>query len=360
MANSWQSLPRNGDSLLDQTQRIKAAGVCAVIVTYGDRFALVEAVVHGTLASGVGKIIVVDNGCAGASAEALRQLVGTKEDSLEIVRLAENRGSAAGFKAGIERALSRASCEYIWLLDDDNRPTADALDQLLSHFEQLSRTVPRQGLALQCLREQWLEHQRLASGAAVRDVFPRKSSFMGFHLLTPPGIWRRFFEVRSSSGADSRATQSAVEIPFGPYGGFFAHREAFARLGLPDERFFLYNDDIEYTTRFVSMGGKLFLILTSAVRDLVPSWHTRTRGETLFSHYLLSDSDSRAYFAMRNQSYLETHVFGKNPLAYFLNKAVFFVFLVLGAVLLFRCRRLALIVRAVRNGRLGKLGPAEI
>lgn len=338
---------------------MRVTSVHAVIVTYGDRSELARAVVQGTLDSGAGKIIVVDNGCAGASAEALRNLAGAAKDFVEIMRLPENRGSAAGFKAGIERALSFAACEFIWLLDDDNRPAANALGQLLKHFEQLSQTVSRNSLALQCLREQWLEHKQLASGAAVRNVFPRKSSFMGFHLLTPPGFWRRFCAA-TSSGAAGRPTQSAIEIPFGPYGGLFARREAFERLGLPDEQFFLYNDDIEYTTRFVSMGGKLFLIPASVVCDLVPSWHTRIRGETIFSHYLLSESDSRVYFAMRNQSYLETHVFGNNALAYFINKAVFFILLAVGAAFLFRWRRLALIVRAVRNGRLGKLGHTEI
>src|SRR6185503_7372606 len=59
-----------------------------------------------------------------------------------------------------------------------------------------------------------------------------------------------------------------IEIPFGPYGGLFFHKAVIATLGYPNESLFLYNDDTEYTSRLMKIGGKLFLIPSSVINDL--------------------------------------------------------------------------------------------
>lgn len=331
--------------------------VYTVMVTYGNRAELVKRVVPCALANGVGRIIVVDNGSVPAAEQALGQLGEQSNGRIVIVRLSENRGSAGGFKAGIERALDAIDCEYVWLLDDDNCPSEGALGLLLASLEQLRRSVLAERLAVQSVRENWLEHRLIARGVPVAKAYPRKSSFLGFHFFTPPRVLAKFREAQGA--LEDVRIPAAVQIPFGPYGGFCAHKNVLRELGYPDERFYLYADDTEYTSRLVRGGGYLFLVPKSVVRDLDASWHVLNDGETLFSHLLLADSDRRIYFATRNQSYLETHIFKRNAAVHRLNQWAFF-FCLAGVALRYRkWQRFYLIARAVREGRNGHLNDPD-
>lgn len=50
--------------------------------------------------------------------------------NIDMVKLDRNYGSTLGYRAGLERHLSDG-CDLIWLLDDDNKPSPDALERLL-------------------------------------------------------------------------------------------------------------------------------------------------------------------------------------------------------------------------------------
>lgn len=106
--------------------------VCAVIVTYGDRFRLLIQVVNACLREGVEKIIVVDNNSALSSLGKLRELK-QKERKLQVIYLDENKGSAGGYKIGLQEAYKCKDCEVIWLLDNDDEPQKEFL-KLLKKF----------------------------------------------------------------------------------------------------------------------------------------------------------------------------------------------------------------------------------
>lgn len=325
----------------------------AVTVTYGDRFRLVEQVVDAALANGVAKVVVVDNGASNPSKRSLRALEEARPQLLVIVEMPGNLGSAAGFKAGIEYAVGSSDCEFIWLLDDDNRPDEKAHLALVRQFKEQSRVVAKDRLALASTRWEWDQHRKVAQGFPVPKAFPRSSSFMGFHLLIPPRLVSRLFGLDRIKGA---SVSAAIEIPIAPYGGLFFHKSVIAKLGLPNETFFLYNDDSEFTYRFTSGGGKLFLVPSSVIRDLDLSWHVVHEGETFVSHFLLADADWRVYYAVRNQSYVSRHLWARNSAVYRLNRAAFFTVLCFYAIKHRKWQRFCLIWRAAREGELGQLG----
>jgi len=328
-------------------------GVFAVTVTYGNRFALLERVIAATLANGVERMIVVDNGSVRESREKIETLAADSGGRVALVSLPANLGSAAGFKAGLEHVARRSECQFVWLLDDDNQPGEKALDTLFDQHGRLSQSIAQDQLSLASLRQSWDQHRKLAHGVAVHRVFPRHSSFMGFHLLIPPRVLAGVFHydrpVRPSN-------EPAIQIPLAPYGGLFFDKRVISKLGYPNESFFLYNDDTEYTYRFTSRGGKLFLVPGSVLFDLDNSWHLVNEGETFVSHFLLADSDWRIYYATRNQSYVSRHFWARNFLVYSINKWAFFVLLSLYALRHRRWKRLVLIARAARQGELGELG----
>lgn len=340
---------------MNQSTNSRYADTFALTVTYDDRYGLLQQVVSSAFANGVGKVIIVDNGSAAASKQSIRKLERDCNGRVVVVALPGNLGSAAGFKAGLEYAGTCTNCEYLWLLDDDNRPDEGALAELVDQHGKLSQLIGLDRLGLVSLRSGWVEHNNVARGVPVDKVYPRKSSFMGFHLSTPPRIWSRLFppDRLVKTGTKSR---SPIKIPFGPYGGLFFHKSVLSNLGYPNERFFLYNDDTEYTSRLTKTGGNLFLIPSSVVHDLQPSWHVLNKGETLFSHLLTVDSDSRIYYATRNQIYLERYLWTRNIVTYNFNKWAFFLLLGLSALRHRKWRRFALIARAVQRGAAGTLG----
>ena len=327
---------------------------CYVItVTYGNRCHFLRRVVHAALDSGVGRVVIVDNASVPESRKAIQEWEHRSGGRVVVVYLPENRGSAGGYKAGLEYAVSDPDCEYVWLLDDDNMPAADALDELLRHYRELEKSTPPDRLALLSLREDREYLRKVARGIPTEKVFPG-ASFRGFHVRDLPSKLKKLFPLIHDK--ENPTIDGPVSIPFAPYGGVFFHKNLVSRIGFPDELFFVYADDLEYTSRLTRTGGKLFLIPLSLIRDIDRSWNVATPAGNAFSRLLLAESDLRAYYSARNGAYFDKHVRKAGRFSYSINKWLFFV--LLGVFALRHCRlsRFRLIVRAVREGELGHLG----
>ena len=329
--------------------------VFSVIVTYGDRYHLLQQVIDATISNGAEKVIIVDNASTSSTRHAIQKLEQQSNGRITTLILGENRGSAGGFKAGLEYAMTCSDCEYLWLLDDDNQPAEGALTELLRQYTRLSVSSELDHLALVAFREDQDYYKKIARGVPLNKVFARESSFMGFHLLDQPRKFSEFFQLKRAVPQQA-AGESPIEVPFAPYGGLFFHKSVIAKVGYPNEHFFIYCDDIEFTHRLTRTGGRLFLIPASIIRDLQPSWHVRKKGETFFEHLLTSGSDSRIYFTARNQTYLERHLWMRNLIVYTVNKWFFFLLLALFSLRYGETRRIALIAKAAKHGEAGKLG----
>lgn len=328
--------------------------VTMVTVTYGKRGALLRRVVAAALRCGVTNVVVVANG---SDAEALNP----EEYNIRTVRvillvLQENTGSAGGFAAGLKCALELPDCEWIWLLDDDNEPASDALTALLSAQELLAEKPLRTGLALLSFRSDRSWQSRLLAGAPARLCFAPPDSCCGFHVRE---LWdavtgeRRRLRHRLAEAPD---LQPYAEVEYAPYGGLFIHRRLLGRIGLPDERLFLYADDTDFTLRIGRVGAKLFLVRDSRIRDLEHSWGLqRYRRKTLFSRLLMEGDDTRVLYGVRNGIYVERRWRGVHKGIFLINMVSFCVLLFAFAAVLRRPRRAMLILRALRAGLRGNL-----
>ena len=74
------------------------------------------------------EILVVINGSTDGTKEMLKEF-----DLITIEQ--ENLGSAGGFQTGIDFAC-KYNFKYCWLMDDDGYPHFQALDKLITHFEE--------------------------------------------------------------------------------------------------------------------------------------------------------------------------------------------------------------------------------
>lgn len=326
---------------------------CVVTVTYGDRFHLLQEVIGAAFEAGAGAVVVVDNGAAAASRAGIDRVQQAWGGRLEVVRLAGNLGSAGGFKAGLEQARRRTECEFVWLLDDDNAPRPDALLRLWHAYGVLGSDPDN---ALLSLRRNQKELVLAVTCGAPVGIAP--NAFLGFHLKhVPAKLWRR---VARTGPGEERVRFPLVSVGYAPYGGFFFHRSWLDRVGLPDERLYLYGDDHEFSLRFVRGGGRIYLCAASEVVDLETSWHHKR----VASRPWVSPGaeERRMYYGLRNRVQLEK-AFTTSRIAYWVNACAYLGFLLVVGLLRDRrpghlVRRARLLLQALRDGRSDRLGKA--
>ena len=322
---------------------------CLVTVTYGNRFEFLSQVISAARKIGVHEIIVVDNNSSPESKKKLSALEKRYDDLMTVITLEENKGSSGGFKAGLLYAQKNTQCEYVWLLDDDNVPDDDALTELFKVCEKMLSKYSHDSFALVSLRKDREQFKKVAGGVAVKDVFPLKSSFRGFDLFQK--IKKLFLKANRKKRFDpSKNTPSAIRIPFAPYGGLFFHKSILLRVGFPNDKFFVYSDDHEYTYRLTSSNGRIYLVPGSNVTDVDQSWTSVRKKFFNFPLLLTTESDQKIYYSVRNHAYLDRKVWCDNLFRYFLNKYCYLFLLGILAIVKRDFNRFLLIVNAVNTG----------
>lgn len=236
-----------------------ALRVAAVVVTY-HRPRELRQVVAGLLGQTrrPDRIIIFDNG----GPERANRILADVANQLDIVHSEVNQGGAAGFRGGLERALAWGA-DWIWLLDDDAIPAADALAQLLAQLPEL----PADTGALGCgVREDG-------------DWAPRHR--------------RRFDRWTGWEASLPRTTylQPYAEMDAGSFVGLLVAATAARAIGLPEAGFFMAYDDTEYSLRLRQAGWRLWLVPGSVID------HLRSPAARLHS----SPFGEKHYYNIRNR-----------------------------------------------------------
>ena len=324
--------------------------VVCVIVTYGDRRAMLLQVLDSLPSQGIKRIVVVNNG---AHWPVRNELVSRYRDFVDVVELPRNSGSAAGYAAGIRRALELGE-DYVWLLDDDNRPTVSCLAALLGAYDRLRIDTDVTRLGVVAFRSHCQAQRYMATGSPQSRINGRSSSFLGFHVLDiPVKMWRRTPWGKNSS---KERLLAWAPLTFAPYSGFLFHREAANTIGLPREDFVLYADDKEYTHRITLAGGSIALVTGAVVEDLEASWNVQANGGSSFHGVLRQGSDFRAYYSARNGAYFSAYCSAKSPVLLKINYCIYVGILSTLARLGGHLDRYQLLRDAYRNGLSGRLG----
>jgi rhamnosyltransferase len=112
-----------------------ANNVVAVIVTFQPVLKVLERLLE-RLSSQVDSILVVDNG---SNKDLSAWYKVSQTESVEILRLRENKGIAAAHNEGIQWALKH-SVEFVLLMDQDSIPEVDMVENLLSALKNKNQT----------------------------------------------------------------------------------------------------------------------------------------------------------------------------------------------------------------------------
>ena len=234
--------------------------ICAVLVTYNRRDLLAEAL--GAVLAQTrppDAVLVVDNASDDGSAE----MVAERFPAAELLTLTHNEGGAGGFHEGVKLAHSRGYGQ-LWLMDDDTIPEPTALE-----------------LLVEARRDDGGEAAFVASKVVWTDG--------RMHPMNRPFLSWKDTDRLIETAADGNGL---LPVRAATFVSLLLDRGAVDRHGLPDKRYFIWSDDIEYTARLTNPGSGYIATRSVAVHK-TPQPHTA-----------LSSGGERYYFHVRNTIYM--------------------------------------------------------
>ncbi len=176
-------------------------------------------------------ILVVDNGSRDGSVEAIRR----RFPDVAVVALPENRGYAGGNNAGIRAALE-AGAEGVLLLNNDTRVAPDFLTALLEAMNSSAQCAAVASAIHRLDRPEML------------DIAWSEVNFRERHAVKIRGV-----NALVGEGFDRRR-----HVPVVVGCSVLLRGEALRAVGLFDERYFAYHEDVDWSLRALRAGYELF------------------------------------------------------------------------------------------------------
>ncbi len=204
------------------------------------------------------EVVVVDN----ESSSALQALASGAQGRVRLVELQENRGFAGGVNEGLQLALARGASAVLCVNND-------------------AQLEPGTVAAMQAA---------IDADPAVGIVGPTIVDQHGRVIADGGKVLRSRMEVDERAGSRANfVTWACVLVP----------APAFERIGLLDDRFFMYWEDVDFSFRLTSAGLRL-AIVPERVRHDVSSSH----GDAGRGVIDLYSALSLGVFASKYRSYL--------------------------------------------------------
>lgn len=236
----------------------KPARIAAVVVTYNRRTLLDRCL--KALISQVrppDEILVIDNASTDGTQDMLEQRY---DGRITHVRLKENMGASGGFYEGIRLAYEKGY-DWIWVMDDDVEPAADALKGLV---ESPAFGDPAVGLLASLVLDP-MPPNGTPHSVQSGEVVVTNPDGTGWRPVSF-GHYKRFNAIMGFQLVVSQESLASPLIPIEAAGflGVMIQRGAIGEVGLPLKELYIYWDDTEFIYR-ISRRFKVFLVPSSRV-----------------------------------------------------------------------------------------------
>lgn len=187
------------------------------------------------------EIIVVDNASSDGSAEFVLE----HYPYVKVIQNCNNLGFAKGNNVGIRESSGR----YLFLINSDVIIMEGCIDRMIAYMDENSQI----GMLGPQILNQYGEVQRscmdfptlwnaLSSAFALYRIFPRSKIFSGGQVMS---YWKH-------------DTIRRVDVINGCF--WVVRGEALDKVGLLDERFFMYGEDIDWCKRFYQGGWEVVFL----------------------------------------------------------------------------------------------------
>ncbi len=294
----------------------------AVVLTYQPDIPALEAMLERIMPQ-VSGIVIVDNG-SGAEAQAALANVVARHSSIRAIYLDANLGVAAGHNRGIQAALDE-DCAFVLILDQDSLPAEDMVAELAGGYRRAAESARVAAVGPRYV-------QRLTSGRAC---------FVQLGLVG----------LRSLPCTDGELIRTDLLIS----SGCLIAAEALREVGLMREELFIDHVDTDWFLRARERGWTAYGVCSAAMEHRLGErtlrlWLGRWRLITLHSPL-------RHYYQFRNSAYLGLH--SGYPLRWKTADAMhrLGMLVVFGLLLPDRAAHLKMMLRGIRDGVRGRLGP---
>jgi GT2 family glycosyltransferase len=247
--------------------------VVAIVVTYNRKELLTKclnAILRQTVQ--VSKIVIVDNASTDNTEDHLRSFGYLDIPLIDYRRLPNNTGGAGGFKHGLKFALDY-NAEWFWLLDDDVAPEPSCLKELIKYKE-----------ISECL------HPRIQ--------LPTGSFYEWEHCIDVQTCNRTF-----TNDISFKNGKNITFVNVGCFEGMLISRRVVDIIGLPDERYFITDDDTLYGFK-ASIHTNVSYIKDAVMRKLLPLQKPAPwRWYYIIRNRFFLRKDSLQYIGLKSQKF---------------------------------------------------------
>jgi hypothetical protein len=241
---------------------LSAFSAAVVVVHWGEKADTLRCLASvATSALRPHALLVIDNGTGALVEEEVERAA----SGAELIRLPENTGFAGGSNTGIRRALA-GGASHVLLLNNDAVLEPAALAELLRVAASRDRVgaVGAKVLSVEDPTRVWAAYGRLTYRAALVDL-------VGAGAVDGP----EYADVR--------------EVDWVPGCAMLLAREALESVGLLDERFFAYHEDVDWCTSARAAGFRILF---------APGARARHRGGGSLAAY--GEASPVRYLSARN------------------------------------------------------------
>ncbi|MGR5177855.1 glycosyltransferase [Vibrio mediterranei] len=256
---------------------------------------------------------IVDNNSTDHTKSVVEEFSASLEGSVFYYNTDANLGGAGGFAFGCQKALdSSLNHSHLWLADDDVTFYPDCLKQLAPYIDQ--KTI--------------LQPMRYAIDGSNAEASATEIDLDSIFILN--------HKRNSVMNTDFAEAVEPFDIQNIPFEGPLIPRTIFDEIGIPDKRYFIFSDDLDFSLKALRSGFEIKCIPSAKMTRLRPAEPN------------YKPNDWKSYFVYRN--FFRIHKeYGKNWFVrhrpYFLSVLVSFYCILTGNV-----KGVTIIYHALRDG----------
>ncbi len=184
------------------------------------------------------EIIVVDNASTDGSVEAINQEL----PGIKLIVNSENLGGTGGFNVGINQALEMGYYQYIWLLDNDAQVENNSLCELIEVMQK-NETIGMAGSRI-------VDTER-------SDITVEAGAFIRWDTIGVMPLFRNKKNLKMENQIE--------DVDYVAVCSALIRVTALKNVGLMDERFFFFWDDMDWGLQFKEKGYRVVAVLNSVV-----------------------------------------------------------------------------------------------